>query len=163
MSESFCCDFALLDPCICTYIAMFYQGLLTTTISVSHAEIKQGSIQILSQVLGQFGEIPLRPMGDPQLTPSIQNMYAIRHHTTDDTIMIVAETTNKRNVTLMKVYTHLIHLLHMVNPSLIVDASLRMVELTLEYGLCSESAMAFAFYGERQVALGHYDLAIRLG
>ncbi len=104
-----------------------------------------------------------RPMSDPQLTAFIQSMNQVLQSTTDDTIMIVAETTNKRIVTLMKIYMHLAHLLYFRDPSLIVDASLRMVELTLKYGHCSESAMAFAYYGERQVLQGHYDLAIRLG
>ena len=117
----------------------------------------------LLSILRQVGESPLRPMGDPQLTSAIQSMNQVLQNTTNDTIMTFAETCDKKVITLMKVYVHLLHLFHLGNPSLILDASLRMVELTLNYGTCPASAMAFVYYGERQVALGNYDLAIRLG
>ena len=131
--------------------------------TLSHAEIKDDSIKVLLNILWQVGEQPLRPLADPQLRISIQEMNDTLENTTDETIMTIAETKNKRVISLMKVYMHLNHLFFNVDPTLIASASLRILELALTHGYSSASPMAFVYYAERQVALGNFDLAIRLG
>lgn len=55
------------------------------------------------------------------------------------------------------------HVLHFVKPTLIVDLSIRMIQLTMAYGLVSTSPLAFAYYGAVLVVVGRVRDGCRLG
>lgn len=138
-------------------------GLYALARLLSYAEIQDESINGLLEVLQQLGEEPLLPISDPLLVSRIQATNNILHQTSDEAILNLPETEEKKVISLQKVYNHLTHLFHFRNQSLIGAVTLRMVELTLNYGFCSLSAVGFSYYAERQASLENYDLAIRLG
>ena len=55
------------------------------------------------------------------------------------------------------------HVLHFVKPTLRMDLSIRMIQLTMAYGLVSTSPLAFAYYGAVLVVVGRVRDGCRLG
>jgi hypothetical protein len=102
-------------------------------------------------------------MGDDHLTANILLMNDTLQKTADDSILNTEVTSNKRIVTLMKLYVDLAYLLHFTDPSLIGGVSLRMVEITMKSGLTSTSPLAFAHYGETLTSIGYIAEGCRLG
>ena len=102
-------------------------------------------------------------MGDVKLTNAIQRMNDILQKTSDDYVLNMPQTNNKKIITLQKIYSNLADLLHSIKPSLICAVSLRMVELTLSEGLAPNSPLAFAYYGQVLVLSGNLAEGCRLG
>ena len=114
-------------------------------------------------ILHQVGEELPRAMGDVKLTNDIQQLNDILQRTSDDSILNMDVTKDKRAVTLMKLYADWAYLLHYTDPSLIGAVSLRMIEITMKSGLTSTSPLAFAHYGEMLMSIGHITEGCRLG
>ena len=102
-------------------------------------------------------------MGDVKLTNAIQRMNDILQKTSDDYVLNMPQTNNKKIITLQKLYSNLADLLHFIKPSLICAVSLRMVELTLSEGLTPSSPLAFAYYGQMLKGSGNLAEGCRLG
>ena len=111
----------------------------------------------------QAGEELPRAMGDVKSTNAIQRMNDILQKTSDDYVLTLPQTNNKKIITLQKIYSNLADLLHFIKPSLICAVSLRMVELTLSEGLTPSSPLAFAYYGEMLMGSGNLKEGCRLG
>lgn len=107
-------------------------------------------------------EIP-RAVGDEKLSNRMSAMNNILQNITDDSILGMHDVSSKKVDTLQKIYWNLAHVLRFKKPSLMCDVSLRMVELTIQTGLCSLSALGFAYYGEIVTANGHFGDGCRLG
>ena len=119
-------------------------------------------------VLSQLGEVPLRDMGDTSLHTDMLVMNRKLQNTSDDVILNMQENmtlnmTSKKTVSIMKLLTNLLHVLHFAKPSLLGDTSLKMVELTMSNGLVPSSPFAIGCYGEVLVAAGNVAEGCRLG
>ena len=128
---------------------------------LSHMNQRQ-SLDSAYKILQELGEELPRPTGDPKLMPKIAQMNAILNNTTDETLLSIALTNDKKFVTLMKLYILVTRMLQFTDPSLVASTSLRMVELTLNHGLCFATPMAFTLYGVVLATAGMLDLSTRL-
>ena len=97
--------------------------------------------------LVKLGEQLLRDMSDDTLQADMMTMNESLRNTPDDYILNLHENKAKKITITMKIYSNLCHVLHLVKPSLIGAASLRMAELTMSNGLASSSPLAFGYYG----------------
>jgi len=113
--------------------------------------------------LVKLGEQPLRDMSDDTLQADMMTMNESLRNTPDDYILNLHENKAKKITITMKIYSNLCHVLHLVKPSLIGAASLRMAELTMSNGLASSSPLAFGYYGQVLVANGSVKEGCRLG
>ncbi|KAL7538621.1 hypothetical protein ACHAXR_008700 [Thalassiosira sp. AJA248-18] len=130
---------------------------------LSNKGLHREAVDSFFKILLMLGErLPLR-MGDAELNDGIESMNGILQNTTDEMILHMEETSGKKSDTLMKIYMELCYSTHFFDPALRGSLSLRMVELTLKNGLCSQSSSGFAFFGEVLVIIGKLDLGIRLG
>ena len=114
-------------------------------------------------ILAKLGEPPLHKISDNTLQADMMKMNEILRNTPDESILNLHENKAKNIIITMKIYLNLGHVLHFVKPSLIGAASLRMVELTMNYGLVPSSPFAFALYGGFLVAVGNIADGCRLG
>ena len=113
--------------------------------------------------LAKLGEQPLREISDNTLQADMMKMNEILRNTPDESILNLHENKAKKIIIIMKIYSNLCHVVHFAKPSLIGSASLRMVELTMNYGLASSSPLAFGFYGQILAANGSVKEGCRLG
>ena len=102
-------------------------------------------------------------MGDAKLISDMQVTNDSLQKISDDYVLTLQQTNNKKIITLQKLYSNLADLLHFIKPSLICAVSLRMVELTLLEGLTPSSPLAFAYYGQMLVVSGNLAEGCRLG
>ena len=121
------------------------------------------SLESSLDILAKLGEQPLREISDDTLQADMVSMNEILQNTSDESILNLHENKAKKIIITMKLYLNLGHVLHFVKPSLIGAASLRMVELTMNYGLASSSPLAFGFYGQILAANGSVKEGCRLG
>jgi hypothetical protein len=104
-------------------------------------------------------------MGNEKLNNKMQVMNLHLKNITDESILNMRETDNRRIVVLLKTYALLANMLMFTEPSLKGDVSLRMVDLTLKSGFTPLCPLAFAYYGGTLVSMGneHMSEASRLG
>lgn len=114
-------------------------------------------------MLKEIGEEPPKAFGeDKKLGERINAVNNILLNTTDDMILCMQKSTKKID-TLQNFYSNLAQVLTFIKSSLMCDVSLRMVELTIQGGLTSVSALGFAYYGGAMTAMGRHDEGCRLG
>ena len=116
-------------------------------------------------ILQQCGEeLPL-PMGNEKLTYAMQDLNQMLLTISDEEILKMGETNKKEVANLMRNYAEFVNLLIFIKPSLMGAVSLRMVDLTLKWGLTAVCPCAFAFYGGILVSMGsqYVNEACRLG
>ena len=113
--------------------------------------------------LAKLGEPPLRKISDNTLQADMMKMNEILRNTPDESILNLHENKAKKIIITMKLYLNLGHVLHFVKPSLIGAASLRMVQLTMNYGLVPSSPFAFAPYSAVLVPAGNVAEGCRCG
>ena len=132
-------------------------------LSLGQAELLQESIELSYRILVEVGENLPRSMDDDQFSIDVQKVNSILQNTSDDEILDMKLTNDKKVATLLKLYSYLVHALHFAKPSLGASVSLRMVGLTLEAGLAAVSPLAFAYYGEFLTSVGSINEGCRLG
>ena len=138
------------------------KGMLAATKTLSHTCIEE-AVNLSFSILDQMGEPSLRQVGDAQLAAEMQSMIGILHQTTNDAILSMGEVKERKIATLMKVYVHLLTMLHFCKQALLVDASLRLIAMTLKHGLSQASPMAIVHYAEILSNMSYVDLSLRLG
>jgi len=114
-------------------------------------------------ILAKLGEQPLREISDDTLQADMMKMNEILRNTSDESILNLHENKAKNIIITMKIYANLGHVFHSLKPSHLGPLSLRMVELTMNYGLVPSSPFAFALYGGFLVAVGNIADGCRLG
>ena len=118
-------------------------------------------------ILDTLGESKPRPMTDPALLQDMKSMNTRLHQMEDSAIInMQSATVDKKHDTLIKIYSHLNHILHFIpqNFNLLGATSLRMVELVFRDRLSHSMApLAFAYYGEIQASFGDLDSGCRFG
>ena len=131
--------------------------------SLGNQGLHKEAIEAAFKLLNMLGEARPRPIGDPTLKADMKSMKSILENTTDEAFAEMKEATMKKDITHMRVYAMLCRTFHYLQPSLFAAASLRLVELTMSYGYCFPSPLAFAFYGQFLTSLEEFELANRLG
>ena len=138
-------------------------GLYVGAKALRQAGLLKESMDSTFNTLRQAGEELPRNVGDAKLISDMQATNDSLQKMSDDYVLSMPLTSNKKIITLQKIYSNLADLLHYIKPSLICAASLRMVELTLSEGLTPSSPLAFAYYGEMLAASGNLAEGCRLG
>lgn len=140
-------------------------GMQTTIKALRYAYLLPESMKASFDILERLGEkIPVT-MNDNNLVKDMQMMNETLRDMPDELILGMAELTDKRTITLLKIYSNLIDVLYFIKPALICSISVRMIQLMLDKkALCAVSPEAFSSYGE--VLASHFGLipeACRLG
>ena len=138
-------------------------GLYVGAKSLRQAGLLKESMDSTFDTLIQAGEELPRSVGDAKLSSDMQLVDALLQKTSDDYMLNMQQTNNKKIITLQKIYSNLADLLHFIEPSLICAVSLRMVELTLSEGLTPNSSLAFAHYGQMLMISGNLAEGCRFG
>ena len=138
-------------------------GLYVGAKALRQEYLLQEAMDSTFDTLRLAGEELPRNVGDAKLSSDMQATNDALQKTSDDDVLNMPQTSNKKIITLQKIYSNLAELLHFIKPSLICAASLRMVELTLSEGLTPNSPLGFAFYGEMLSSLGYISEGCRLG
>ena len=94
-------------------------------------------------------------MGDEKLKQEMQVMKHILQNTPDEIILNMGKANSTKICILLKIYAELASLLQFLKPRLVGSVSLRMLDLTLNFGLTSMCPLAFAFYGGTLLSMGH--------
>ena len=114
-------------------------------------------------ILTKLGEAAPRPMGESTLMTDIDAMNKVLHDRSDDSLLNMQDTKDKKLVALHQLYSDLVHVLYFIKPDLLGSLSLRMIELTMAKGLTPTSPFSFAYYGMALAAMGEVEKACRLG
>ena len=131
--------------------------------SLHHQELLKEATTSSFDTLFKLGEEPPRDKGDSTLHSDIYKMNRRLQETSDDTILNMQRTRERKIVITMSLYANLGHVLNAVKPTLIGDISLRMVDLSLSNGLVPSSPIAFGYYGHVLVSTGNIAEGCRLG
>ena len=138
-------------------------GLYVGAKGLRQANLLQEAMDSTFDTLLQAGEELPRSVGDAKLSSDMQVTNDSLQQISDEYVLTLQQTNNKKIITLQKLYSNLADLLHFIKPSLICAVSLRMVELTLSEGLTPNSPLAFAYYGQMLMGSGNLAEGCRLG
>ena len=138
-------------------------GLYVGAKALRQAYLLQTAMESTFDTLLHVGEELPRSVGDAKLSSDMQVTNNSLQQISDDYVLTLQQTNNKKIITLQKLYSNLADLLHFIKPSLICAVSLRMVELTLSEGLTPNSPLAFAYYGQMFMTSGNLAEGCRLG
>ena len=114
-------------------------------------------------ILLECNEVMPRTMEDKRLRSDIDHMNYILQQMSDDSICNMKENYDKKTNTIVNLYAHLSHFMQFFKPWLAVSVSLRMVELTMKFGLSAQSPLAFAHFGGNLLTEGCINEGCRLG
>ena len=115
-------------------------------------------------MLEQLGESMLRPSDNVELATNIEETKLILQGMSDEFILNMKETEQKkRDILLLNLYHDLNFLFQFVDPKRIADCSLRMIQITLSNGLCCMSPLALAQFSIVLVNNGNTALGYRIG
>ena len=131
--------------------------------SLCNQGLHKEAVETSYKILVTLGETLPRPMEDDTLCADMDTMNNILQNTTNEAFLNKEEIALKRIVILMRMYENLGRAFYFFEPSLVVATSLRMIELTIKFGLCNSTPVALAFHGQVLVSLGKFDLGGRLG
>jgi len=139
-------------------------GMQAVTKILVNDWFNRDAVESSFKILTMLGERLPRRLGDAKLDAAMDATNDALDNTTNQTILGMEENPEKKRfVTLMKLYALLGDCFQSFEPSLFGATCHRMIELTLENGLCDVTPIALALYGEFLVSMGKLDLGIRLG
>ena len=138
-------------------------GLYAGAKALRQAYLHQEAMDSSFDTLLLAGEELPRSMGDAKLSINMQTTNCALQRMSNDYVLNMPQTNNKKIITLQKIYSNLAELLLFTKPSLIGAVSLRMVELTLSEGLTPNSPLALAHYGQMLMVSENFAEGCRLG
>ena len=141
----------------------FDTGLSVAAKSLQSANKLQESMESILDILTKLGEAAPRPMGDSALMTDIDDMNKVLHDRSDDSLLNIQDTKDKKLVALHQLYSDLIQVIYFIKPALFGSVSLRMIELTMSKGMTPTSPLSFAYYGSTLAAMGKVEEGCRLG
>jgi len=147
----FVISFFLHPSLLClTYLLLFSQrqGLSIKAKALQNASLFKESLEMILDILTKLGENPPRSMNDSTLKDDINAMNKVLRERSDDSIMNMPQTNNKKIVILHRLYSDLSHVLHLTKPGLIASVSLRLMEISLKSGITPTTPISFSCYGE---------------
>ena len=87
------------------------------------------------EILTKLGEAAPRPMGESTLMTDIDAMNKVLHDRSDDSLLNIQNSKDKKLVALHQLYSDLIQVIYFIKPDLLGSVSLRgMIELTMSKG-----------------------------
>lgn len=114
-------------------------------------------------ILLQCNEVLPRTMGDEKLRSDIDQMNFILKSISDHAILNMKQNNGKKTNTIINLYANLTHFMQYFKPWQLGSICLRMVELTINSGMCAKSSVAFAYFGGVLVSIGYVNEGRRLG
>ena len=120
------------------------------------------SMESILEILNKLGEDIPRAI-DGKLMMAIDTTNKVLYDRSDDSLLNIQDTKDKKLVALHQLYSDLVHVLYFVKPALIGSVSLRMIELTMSKGITPTAPIAFAYYGTTLAAMGKVEEGCRLG
>ena len=120
-------------------------------------------MESILEILTKLGEAAPRPMGESTLMTDIDAMNKVLHDRSDDSLLNIQNSKDKKLVALHQLYSDLIQVIYFIKPDLFGSLSLRMIKLTMAKGLTPTSPLSFAYYGTTLAAMGKVEEACRLG
>jgi len=137
----------------------FYSIMTSLTMTGKHLEAREVAYSILSRM----GENHPRELGDEQHKKDVARMVWRVSSITDDAIFAMKESNQaSRDEFLLGVLSKLWYNLNLISPNYMADVNLRMLEITLENGICPMSPTAIVRFAASCLSLGKYKLAYRL-
>lgn len=127
--------------------------LYITTKALRQASRLHESMQSSFAIIEQCGEELPQPMNE-KVVKDLQFMNATLLKMTDESIISMEQTTDKRITFLTKLYAELANMLHWTDPSLVGAVSLRLADLALRKGLTPLCPLAFVHLGMTLANLG---------
>ena len=146
-----------------TLISLIISGLCTFTKALKNAHCLEESKDFIFKILVQLGEEFPRSSGDSKLSKDMQGMIDTLQSTSDDSIFNMQLNTCKKTNALLELFSDLVFIFHIIEPSFVSSVSLRMVELTMKMGLTATAPLAFVYYGGILISSGHIIEGCRLG
>ena len=133
-----------------TYLLLLSQrqGLSMKAKALQNASLFKESLEMILDILTELGENPPRSMDDSTLKDDINAMNKVLRERSDDSILNMPQTNNKKIVTLHRLYSDLVHVLHFTKPDLVSSVSLRLMEISLKSGITPTAPISFSCYGE---------------
>ena len=119
--------------------------------------------EVAYSILSRMGENLPRELGDEQFKKDMARMVGRVSNITDDAILSMEESNQaSRDEFLLGVLSKLWFVLNLISPKYMVDVNLRMLEITLENGICPMSPTAIVQFAATCLHIGKYKLAYRL-
>jgi len=137
-------------------------GLSVAAKVLQNTDQFQESMESIFDILTKLGEDIPRAI-DGKLMMAIDVMNKLLHDRSDDSLLNIQDTKDKKLVALHQLYSDLVHVLYFVKPALFGSVSLRMIELTMSKGMTPTSPLSFAYYGSTLAAMGKVEEGCRLG
>ena len=103
---------------------------------------------MILDILTKLGENPPRSMDDSTLKDDINAMNKVLRERSDDSILNMPQTNNKKIVILHRLYSDLVDVLHFTKPGLVSSVYHRMMEISLKNGITPTTPISFSCYGE---------------
>ena len=120
------------------------------------------SMESIFDILTKLGEDIPRAI-DGKLMMAIDAMNEVLHGRSDDSLLNIQDTKDKKLVALHQLYSDLIQVIYFIKPDLFGSLSLRMIELTMTKGITPTSPFSFVYFGSILAAMGEVEKACRLG
>ncbi|KAL7521042.1 hypothetical protein ACHAWX_005737, partial [Stephanocyclus meneghinianus] len=109
-------------------------------------QIEKG-IATCCQVLDQLGELIPSKCTPETIHPETIRITTMLQEMSDDHFLSLPTMTDAHKLVAMQFLTHLLHLAYIAKPALAPIISLRMVEISIKYGKCKITPLAFGVYG----------------
>jgi len=116
--------------------------------ALQNASLFKESLEMILDILIKLGENPPRSMDDSKLKDDINAMNKVLRERSDDSILNMPQTNNKKIVILHRLYSDLAHVLHFTKPGLVSSVYHRMMEISLKNGITPTAPISFSCYGE---------------
>lgn len=119
------------------------------------------AIEAFLVMLNEAGEPTLRPFSSIQ--DDMKAMNSVMTGLEDETLLSLSTIKRKKTITLMSIYCEFGQMILFVDPIIAPTVTLRMMQITIEEGLCSKSALVFSRYAQTLFASNHIGLSVRFG
>ena len=115
------------------------------------------------EILDELGESFPASIDDDVLMDDLRTTRIVLDEYTEDSLLRIEKMTDERKVAAMQFLCANMFTAYVSRPDLLMLFALRMVRLSLSYGLCRQSPFAFALYGLIMIKLKEYKLGYRYG
>ena len=121
------------------------------------------SISFCLKILDQLGESFPILIDDGILMNDLRTTRILLDEYSEDSLLRIGKMTDERKIAAMQFLYANIFTIYVSRPDLLMLFALRMVRLSLSYGLCRQSPFGFSLYGLIMVKLKEYKLGYKYG
>ncbi len=119
------------------------------------------AMETFLMIMNGAGEPALLPVHE--ITSDMKAMSAVMDGLTNAALLSLSTMKRKRTISLMNIYCDFAQILLFVDPTLSPAISLRMMQITVEEGLCSKSPIVFSRFAQSLLLCNEIGLSIRFG